>query len=105
MCGAVNARTDAKIVKAIIPLCDDLAIVVPPTDDHLVADLALLGVLFLRTFAAQEAMPPLASATLLAGLAVSADARGRRTLIPLLPPSTHHRPDRSRARNCLRDKR
>jgi len=45
--------------------------IITPTDDHLVADLARLGVLFLRTRAAQEATPPLSPATLLAGLAAS----------------------------------
>ncbi len=55
-----------------------------PTDDHLVAELARLGVLFLRTRATQEATPPLAPATLQAGLAASADARVRLSLIPLL---------------------
>ena len=58
--------------------------IITPTDDHLVADLARLGVLFLRTRATREATPPLAPATLLAGLAASADARVRLALIPLL---------------------
>ncbi len=58
--------------------------IITPTDDHLVADLARLGVLFLRTRATREATPPLALATLLAGLAASADARVRLLLIPLL---------------------
>jgi hypothetical protein len=55
-----------------------------PTDDHLVADLARLDVLFLRTRTTSEDTRPLAPATLLAGLAASADARLRLALIPLL---------------------
>lgn len=63
---------------------DELTSIETPTDDHLGADLARLGVLFLRTRAAQEATPPLTPAALLAGLASSADARVRLALIPLL---------------------
>ncbi len=63
---------------------DDLTSIETPTDDQLVADLARLGVLFLSTRATQESTPPLAPATLLAGLAASADARVRLALIPLL---------------------
>jgi hypothetical protein len=62
----------------------DLTSIKTPADDHLVADLARLGVLFLRTRATQRATPPLAPATLLAGLAASTDARVRLALIPLL---------------------
>jgi hypothetical protein len=63
---------------------DDMTSIKTPTDDHLVTELARLGVLFLRTRATQEDTPPLAPATLLAGLATSADARVRLALIPLL---------------------
>jgi hypothetical protein len=65
-------------------LFDGLTCIKTPSDDHLVADLGRLGVLFLRTRTTSEATPPLAPATLLAGLAASADARVRLALIPLL---------------------
>lgn len=65
-------------------LGSDFTVVATPTDNNLVADLARLGVLFLRTRATPEATPPLAPATLLAGLAASTVARVRLAPIPLL---------------------